>query len=131
MGWPTEEAPTFVRWTHTLIKSTDMQEVASAVAQIRDYLRQRIADSRAKRGDGSAPLRRLAPRAPRAAYRHRTLAAEGAAIPYERTPGPGAHYGRVWGGRPGPGMGPERRDSSMKILVDIAACVGTMPAAST
>jgi cytochrome P450 len=51
MGWPTEEAPTFVRWTHTLIKSMDPQEVLGALKQIRDYLRERIAERRVNPGD--------------------------------------------------------------------------------
>lgn len=51
MGWPTEEASTFVRWTHTLIKGTDMQEVLAAVVQVRDYFRQRIAEQRLTPGN--------------------------------------------------------------------------------
>lgn len=51
MRWPTEEAATFVRWTHTMTKSMDMQEVAGAVMQVRDYLRARIAERRKTPGD--------------------------------------------------------------------------------
>lgn len=47
MGWPESEAPRFVKWTHTLVKSQDMEEVVGAVVQIKDYLLQKIQDSRA------------------------------------------------------------------------------------
>lgn len=47
MGWPETEAPRFVKWTHTLVKSQDMEEVVGAVVQIKNYLMQKIHDSRA------------------------------------------------------------------------------------
>ncbi|NHN38293.1 cytochrome P450 [Pseudomaricurvus alcaniphilus] len=46
MGWPESEAPRFVKWTHTLVKSQDMQEVVGAVVQIKSYLQQKIEQSR-------------------------------------------------------------------------------------
>lgn len=46
MGWPEEMVATFVDWTHTIVKSQDMQLVAATVMQVRDYLRERIAEGR-------------------------------------------------------------------------------------
>lgn len=51
MGWPEDQAPHFVRWTHTLIKSQDMAAVVGAVMEVRDYLRARIAERREELGD--------------------------------------------------------------------------------
>ncbi len=51
MGWETREAERFVAWTHAIVKGTDMQQVVGAVMQVRDYLRQRIAERRLHPGD--------------------------------------------------------------------------------
>jgi cytochrome P450 len=51
MGWPLEEAPKFVGWTRTLVKSADMGQVAGAAAEIAAYLRGRIAESRVNPSD--------------------------------------------------------------------------------
>lgn len=47
MGWLEYEAPRFVKWTYTLVKSQDMEEVFGAIVQIKDYLLPKIQDSRA------------------------------------------------------------------------------------
>ena len=46
MGWPLDEAPKFVGWTRTLVKSSDITEVAGVCAEIAGYLRGRIAERR-------------------------------------------------------------------------------------
>jgi cytochrome P450 len=51
MGWDTAEVTRFVGWTQTLVKSTDMRQVMGAVKQVRDYLRERIAERRRNPGD--------------------------------------------------------------------------------
>jgi cytochrome P450 len=51
MGWDTSEVSRFVGWTQTIVKGMDMQAVVSAVMQVRDYLRARIAERRAQPGD--------------------------------------------------------------------------------
>lgn len=51
MGWDTREVGRFVAWTQALVKSQDMQVVVGAVMQIRDYLRERIAERRAQPTD--------------------------------------------------------------------------------
>ena len=51
MGWDTSEVGRFVAWTQALVKSQDMQVVVGAVMQIRDYLRERIAERRAQPTD--------------------------------------------------------------------------------
>ncbi|MDB5869193.1 MAG: Cytochrome, partial [Polaromonas sp.] len=51
MGWPAEEAPRFVKWTQTIVKGMDMQQVTDAVREVRDYLQGRIAERRATAGD--------------------------------------------------------------------------------
>lgn len=51
MGWPAAEAPKFVQWTQTIVKGMDMQQVMGAVREVRDYLRERIAERRATPGD--------------------------------------------------------------------------------
>lgn len=50
MGWPEDQAPQFVRWTHTIIKSMDMAAVVGAVTEVRNYLRERIAQCRHQLG---------------------------------------------------------------------------------
>lgn len=51
MGWPEDQAPRFVRWTHTIIKSMDMATVVGAVKEVRDHLRERIAERRSTPDD--------------------------------------------------------------------------------
>jgi cytochrome P450 len=51
MGWPIEEAPKFVGWTRTLVKSADPMEVAGVCAEIAGYLRGRIAERRLRPSD--------------------------------------------------------------------------------
>lgn len=51
MGWPLEEAPTFVEWTRTLVKGRDLGEVAQACREIATYLRGRIAERTANPSD--------------------------------------------------------------------------------
>ena len=51
MGWPLAEAPKFVGWVNSLIKTTDMEQAAAAVAEIAHYLRERIALAREAAGD--------------------------------------------------------------------------------
>jgi cytochrome P450 len=51
MGWPADQAPRFVRWTQTIVKGMDMQQVTDAVREVRNYLRERIAERRAVPGD--------------------------------------------------------------------------------
>jgi cytochrome P450 len=51
MGWPVDDAPQFVQWTQTIIKSQDMAQVVGAVKEVRDFLRQRIAERRLTPGD--------------------------------------------------------------------------------
>ncbi|HEY2659732.1 MAG TPA: cytochrome P450 [Caulobacteraceae bacterium] len=46
MGWPLDEAPKFVAWTRTLVKSSDMALVAGVCGEIAGYLRGRIAERR-------------------------------------------------------------------------------------
>lgn len=47
MGWPIEEAPRFVEWVHTLVKSKDPVVIGATAREIATYLRGRIAERRA------------------------------------------------------------------------------------
>ncbi len=51
MGWPQEEAPKFVGWAKSLIKTADMAQAAESASAIAGYLRTRIAEARSNPGN--------------------------------------------------------------------------------